>query len=346
MKSLDFRRYALGICAAAALLAGCGGSQPPIGALGSMPQSSAITTHADRGGSWMLPGVLSEDLLYVSNEQTGVAVFSYPEGKLVGSVGGGSLPVGLCSDKEGNVFIVDLGGQQILEYAHGGANPIATLDDTGNYPQGCFVDPKSHDLAVSGGINQVSPGNISIYADGSGSPKTFSDGGLPLVWCTYDGSGNIFASIGDTNYSGAVVELPKGSSRFNRISINAPLGVGGAVQWDGTYLDVGDPHGSTHGPTTIYQVQLSGSTGTLVNTIQLSTRRGNRNPGLGYQFWIQGHMIVSRERPRGGVGIWHFPDGGKPLENILDHGNVLGMTVSLAPGAKSRSIHKTKKLSR
>jgi hypothetical protein len=32
MKSLDFGRCALGICAAAAMLAGCGGSQPPIGA--------------------------------------------------------------------------------------------------------------------------------------------------------------------------------------------------------------------------------------------------------------------------------------------------------------------------
>ena len=30
---------------------GCGGSQPPIGAPGSMPQTSAIAMHADRGGS-------------------------------------------------------------------------------------------------------------------------------------------------------------------------------------------------------------------------------------------------------------------------------------------------------
>ena len=39
MKSLDFVRFALSMGVAAALLAGCGGSQPPIGAPGAMPQS-------------------------------------------------------------------------------------------------------------------------------------------------------------------------------------------------------------------------------------------------------------------------------------------------------------------
>ena len=41
MRSLDFGRYALCSCMAAAVLAGCGASQPPIAAPGAMPQSSA-----------------------------------------------------------------------------------------------------------------------------------------------------------------------------------------------------------------------------------------------------------------------------------------------------------------
>ena len=48
-------RFTLGI-RAAALLAACGGSQPPIGAPGAIPQSPAIAQHATRGKSWMLPG--------------------------------------------------------------------------------------------------------------------------------------------------------------------------------------------------------------------------------------------------------------------------------------------------
>jgi hypothetical protein len=53
MSGLDFGRFALAIGVAAALLAGCGGLQPPVGASGAMPQGHAIATH-DRGGSWIL----------------------------------------------------------------------------------------------------------------------------------------------------------------------------------------------------------------------------------------------------------------------------------------------------
>ena len=42
MKSLSFNGSALSSCVAAAMLAGCGGSQPPIGAPGAMPQSHAM----------------------------------------------------------------------------------------------------------------------------------------------------------------------------------------------------------------------------------------------------------------------------------------------------------------
>jgi uncharacterized repeat protein (TIGR03803 family) len=47
MKNLEFNRIMLSSCAAAAMLAGCGGSQPPIGAPGAMPQTTAIAARAD-----------------------------------------------------------------------------------------------------------------------------------------------------------------------------------------------------------------------------------------------------------------------------------------------------------
>ena len=55
MRITGFGRFALSTCVAAAMLAGCGGSQPPIGAPGAMQQSSPLATHTDRGGSWVLP---------------------------------------------------------------------------------------------------------------------------------------------------------------------------------------------------------------------------------------------------------------------------------------------------
>ena len=55
------------VVALALLLAGCGGSQPPIGAPGARLQSSPVVSRAERRGSWMLPEAKGEDLLYVSN---------------------------------------------------------------------------------------------------------------------------------------------------------------------------------------------------------------------------------------------------------------------------------------
>lgn len=50
MKGLDLSHYTLSIGVAAALLAGCGGSQPPIGPPGATEQSLATTSHDGRGG--------------------------------------------------------------------------------------------------------------------------------------------------------------------------------------------------------------------------------------------------------------------------------------------------------
>ena len=81
MKSLGLSCNALAIGAAAALLAGCGGSQPPIGVSGAMPQSSTLAMHTDGGQSWMLPGAKSQDLIYSSHSE-GVAVYFTPQTSL------------------------------------------------------------------------------------------------------------------------------------------------------------------------------------------------------------------------------------------------------------------------
>jgi hypothetical protein len=69
MRNLDFGRYMLSRCMAAALLAGCGGSQPPIGAPGATAQVKGESLQRPaRLGSWMKPGTSGQDLLYVVNQ--------------------------------------------------------------------------------------------------------------------------------------------------------------------------------------------------------------------------------------------------------------------------------------
>jgi hypothetical protein len=64
MKSLDFGRCVLGICVAAAMVAGCG-SQPPIGAPGAMAQRAAIVA-------------LTSGIYAGENQSSGSDVFGYP----------------------------------------------------------------------------------------------------------------------------------------------------------------------------------------------------------------------------------------------------------------------------
>ena len=97
MKILGFSRCALAVCAAAAMLAGCSGSQPPIGVPGAMPQTSAIATYADRGKS-------HGDLVYATGAGD-TYVLSYPAGTLVSTIHTGGAAD--CSDDKGNVFITN-----------------------------------------------------------------------------------------------------------------------------------------------------------------------------------------------------------------------------------------------
>lgn len=326
-------RYVLSSCIAAAMLVGCGRSQPPIGAPGAMPQTFALTAHAEHAKSWMKPGTSNGNLLYASNENT-VGVFTIPGGEMVGALSGFELPVGLCADKNGDAFVVDEGAAEVFEYAHGGTSPIATLGDSGNGPDGCYVDPKSGNLAVAGG-DGFTEDNIAVYAHATGQPTVYKIGaGGYFLYCTYDDQGNIFTNVGDESQE-AIYELPKGGSGLTQFPVNETIGPDGGLQWDGKYLDIENAPGTkTNEPIMIYRVKINGEKGTVVGTILLDSAKvksRDRNPRLGTQFWIQDGMIFSPVKDDGPVGVWRFPSAGRRIRSFDEFGNLLGVTVSLAP---------------
>ncbi len=223
------------------LLAACGGSQPPIGAPGAMTQTSAIATRADRGTSWMLPEAKGENLLYVaSGGNQSVYVFSYPRAKLVGTLTGFDWPTGLCSDNHGNLFVTDNEGQDIVEYAHGGTVPIATLSDSGYDPTACSFDPTTGNLAVANSQTTQggsSTGNIAIYANAEGAPTDYADSAMRLYFnCGYDNKGNLFLDGLDATQSSVFAELPARSGTFANLGL--PFYDPGPIQWDGKALAV------------------------------------------------------------------------------------------------------------
>jgi hypothetical protein len=259
---------------ASALLAGCGGPQPPISAPGAMSQSvqqpqagneklpysalacggicmppgppgtstanrnsAAIVKHVERDRSWMLPEAKNDDLLYISNSFD-VTVYSYPKGKLVGKLRNFYRPLGECVDQAGDVFIAN-GTAQVFEYAHGGKKRIATLTMSGYQPESCAVDSTTGNLAVTWDQNE-SQGYVAIYQDAKGTPTLYSDGNMLFNFCGYDKSGNLFVD-GEVEGSGfKFAELPQGGSTIENVTLDQGIEHAGAVQWDGRYVAVGD----------------------------------------------------------------------------------------------------------
>jgi hypothetical protein len=271
VRSLRSRHHAVALCLVA-MLAGCGGSQSPIGAPGAMPQSRAIAKHGQRGKSWMLPEAKDKSLLYVPDSDPSgggyVAVYAYPRGNLVGTLTDFVDPAGTCADNAGDIFITDTNARGIVEYAHGGSQPIRTLRDSGQ-PVGCAVDPITGNLAVAN-----VGGTVAIYRNARGSAKyvSFSTEG-DAYYCGYDDSGNLF--VDGLSYQGfddlfQLAQVRRGKQDFEVISLNQTVDSPGQVQWDGKYLAVGDAEQHL-----IYRVSVTGTSGVVENTVRLTDGGAN-----------------------------------------------------------------------
>jgi len=261
------------------MLAGCGGSQPPIGAPGATFTTNKLESRVPRVNTG------NEDLIY-ANGPFDTYILFYKTGTLVNTFNTAGEG-GLCSDKHGNVFAPHQ--DVIYEYAHGGTTPIAALPDQGYRPEGCSTDPTSGNLAVANFRTSSSQsGNIAIYKKSKGQPKFYSDPTIQYyLSCSYDNAGNLFLDGQSASKPFLFAELRQGSSMFTNLTLNEENSNPGAVQWDGHYVAIG-----ANGAKLIYRVAVSGSQATVVSTIHLY---GDKPPS--YLFWVQGDTL------RGGPGF-------------------------------------------
>jgi hypothetical protein len=289
---------------AAALFTACSGpAQAPLPAGGVAPGSLS------HGHSWITPTAKSQTLLYVSSVVSGdVYVYSYATRQLVGTLTGFSDPYGLCADTAGDVWIVNDGEESIVEYAHGGTKPIATLSDPDENPEGCSVDPTTGNLAVANFSNVTQGGSVSIYTGAKGNPKIYYD--PQIAWerfCGYDPHGNLFVDGATSSSEFQLAELPKGAGTFTNIDLAEKIEWPGGVQWDGKYVAVGDTDTGI-----IYRI--NGAKGEVKGSLQLS--------GADYvnQFWIEpgkkSETVVAPSQDGGSVGYYAYPAGGSPKETI------------------------------
>ena len=324
-------RRTIAICAGMIILSGCGGSQATTLPSATADQTGARSSHASR--SWIDPSASGQNLLYISsNDRGNVYTYTYPQGKLIGTLTGFISPFGECSDAAGDVFIVaystpSMTSSTIYEYAHGGTSPIAMLNDP-NVAFGCAVDPSTGNLAASGA-------GIAIFTHATGTPKLYFSS-VPFYYCGYDLHGNLFLTgINGQSGNANLYELANGSSKLKQISLDTTLYIGSqapSVQWSERHLTVSS--NPWRKPITVYRLHIAGGTAKVIGRTTLTSR-------LNYYFgqtWIQGKTIIGFglfKRGYQNAYFWPFPKGGNPHSSIRKVAQIKqelsGATVSLAP---------------
>jgi len=244
-------------------------------------------------------------LLYISEAANEIDIVSYPKGKPVASISGVYEPEGMCSDAQGNVFVTSAAGE-ILEYAHGGTTPIATLSDSGYEPTDCSVDSLTGDLAVAN-FGPGSSGNVAIYRGATGTPNFYADPDFDVYYaCAYDDSGNLFVVgiNGTANFS----ELLQGGSALKSLTLPLPNPRG--IKWDGTYLAIESLSATS---ATINRISVSGSTVQVIRTVPFTWKKRKKGVTLFYFAFDKQTLVgpFSNE-----VGLWAYPKGGN-AQNVL-----------------------------
>jgi hypothetical protein len=330
MNALRLSRAAFSICAAAAMLTGCGGGQSA-GTLG-MQSLTPPASQSEHQRPWMNPGAKSGKLLYVSGGNfNDVFVYTYTRPKLLGTLTGFQYPASPCTDRNGNVWIPNFKGTTIVEYAHGGTSVISTLSVPNMSPGDCSVDPTTGNLAVVGyGDNSTSgsistSGGIAIYVGAKGSPRIVRVGFPGTSSCTYDDKGNLFVDGQGFSEKPPFVfgEVRKGEWKFKPIRLHPVPFQPGAVRWDGKYVAVAVAN-------SIYRFAVRDRKATKVGSLYLDDIYWIA--GL----WIQGAKAIVTDRFGSGYYpqalFYAYPTGGDPTRTIPGTDYEAGVTVSVAPG--------------
>jgi hypothetical protein len=309
-----------------ALVGGCSNSPAPGNIIPGVSDTSAGGAVVGMGmqGSWMDPRANHSALLYVSDVyMNAVSVFSYPNLEPMGMLTGVSSPQGLCTDpKTGHVWVTEVFKAQIVEFAHGEATPIRTLNDVNEaYVNACAVNPTSGDLAVANStIQGEDPGNVAIFKHSRGQPTIYSDPkSYTMDFIGYDPAGNLFVD-GSTRSRRVgyfrLDELAAGNTQLTNIPWNGPeVRLPGDVRYASTGLLVGNARKHV-----IYQT----SNGTITGTIDL------KGACTVYQFTIDRGKLIAPSicTSNGSVLIYNYPAGGKPVAQLTGFVAPFGVTIS------------------
>lgn len=238
---------------------------------------------------------------------TYASIFDYPKSlKQIGSIyGDGGQGCTNVLYGYGKKIMWNVGGStQITEYQVP-QTPIKTLSVNYSFPSSCAMDDGG-DLAVGilyGNSSAESGGQVAIFKNASGTPTVYKTPLDEEFFDGYDSQGDLFADGFTGDRSGfALVELPKGSSKFVTIATSNGVQFPGSVQWDGTYLTVVDQLANA-----VYRYTVSGTKATLKGTVTLS---GSSDCA---QTWIVKSLLYCGDAGNEDGEIFKYPAGGSPI---------------------------------
>lgn len=299
-------KYALGVAAAAALLAGCSssgtGSQfaPSTGSGQTSMAKHPVSAKLLQEVSTLNPKTIQRfgqhtgykpvhfvkpnccayaKTSFITDAEggpsyTGAAyMFDFKTGDLLGQLSappeGFFEPQGACSDKSGNVWITNTAELTIDQYSHDGTY-IQTLSDSGGFPAGCSVNKKNGDLLVTNILNasEGTPGNIMVYANasGSGTQLAVPSSMLRPFFVGYTPSGVAYISGENPSYGFAAASYSNGTVSAVTLS-GAPIEFPGSVAWSGKTKTINFGDQDT---SIFYQIDPATNTATGTTDLQCS----------------------------------------------------------------------------
>ena len=201
------------------------------------------------------------NLLYVSADDSGkvngdhVYVFAYPSGKPEGVLTGFTGPAGLCTDKDGDIFVTNYNGADVV---------VRPRWNSANRNAGRTVYVP--DRLLDRSDNRKPCNNKCLRTEQLGQHRDLSarEGYsaalrvdlLDYFGCSYDDAGNLFVVAYDNSLKFAFAELPKGSATFTDITLDGKVkkryGLA-TIRWDGKYVALGNVDTSM-----VYQVKVIG----------------------------------------------------------------------------------------
>ncbi|HEY6485551.1 MAG TPA: hypothetical protein VIX83_04120 [Candidatus Cybelea sp.] len=248
----------------------------------------------------------SKTFEYVINDYGSYAsIFDYPKSVqeigMINNVGGQGCTNVLYGYGKQTFWIV-AGATQIEEFKVP-QKPIKTLSIPNSFPTSCAMNTDG-DLAVGvyDGSASAGGGDVVIFKNATGSGQVYSTPLDEEFFDGYDNQGNLFADGFTGDRSGfALVELPKGSTKFETIKTSNAVQFPGSVQWDGTYLTVFDQLANA-----MYQYKVSGTTAVLKGTVQF---KGSSDCA---QTWLVPGLVYCGDAGNGDGEVFKYPAGGSP----------------------------------